>query len=67
MTMASEARRPGITKLYQRLKRQHPNWSEQELSQEAKSLYTCRTITHVDGSGRVQERPNPDYMAARDR
>ena len=66
-TLPSESRRPGITKLCERLARQNPSWSKQACILEAKNLYTSKQICHVDGSGRVQTIDNPDYMAARDR
>lgn len=66
MTLASEARRPGITKLYQRLKRENPDWPDDRCVLTAKSLYTDHTIAaKVDGV--MVQVPNPDYLAAQDR
>lgn len=66
MTLASEARRPGITKLYQRVVREHPNWSMEQCQTHAKALYTNRFIAQ-EVNGEMREVHNPDYMAARDR
>ena len=66
MTLASEARRPGISKLYNRLKKQHSDWPDHKCIAMAKMLY-CNEKIAVERDSKMIEVPNPDYRATRDR
>ncbi len=57
----NEGRRPGITKLADRLARENPSWDSARLLTEAKARYSSRTIA-VRKDGRLVEIANPDYM-----
>ena len=59
-TNPDEIRRPGITKLIERIAAKNPKWSMDRVRQHSKVLYTSRFIeTEVDGESVPQ--PNPDY------
>lgn len=62
----AEARRPGITKLCERVQHEHPDWGRAQCVAEAKIRYHTPIIAKSDGDVMV-EVINPDYLAGRDR
>jgi hypothetical protein len=56
----AEERRPGITKLYEHLKLEHPSWSPERLMIESKVFYTNEKIV-VKKAGQFVEVANPYY------
>ncbi len=55
-----EARRPGITKLFNRIRNENPTWTGDRCLLEAKMLYSNRTIAKLV-DGQLVTMPNPDY------
>lgn len=62
MEFDPEVRRPGITRLADRLLRENPRWTRDRAFAEAKVLYTSPKIIKRAPDGSTRTVPNPDYL-----
>lgn len=56
----AEERRPGVTKLFERIRAAHPSWDPSDVLNRAKLLWSSENIT-VNRDGVMVVVPNPDY------
>ena len=57
----AEERRPGVTKLFERIRAAHPSWDPSDVLNRAKLLWSSEHIS-VNRDGKQVIEPNPDYM-----